>query len=287
MKQSNWSEPERFTYKNYILSNLNLSVEKVYENGHPQLHWHEYCEIEVNVKGKMIHHINGISRVIGAGCLYFLSPADFHEVEVIEPLEMYNISFGESLIPSEYLSYFIEINHGVEIIPSEKDFEYLKVIIERLYEEFHSEHRLKATYIQNLMNCIFTEIVYNSSTNEGAISEDMPEPIRRALMYLHCNFKDNPSLHTVAAASGFSDNYFCELFHKYTGKKFNRYLNNLKLQYAYNLIFSSNASITDICFSSGFDSMSHFQHEFKAKYKCSSSELRKSVKLNKVSLKDT
>ncbi len=283
MRRSNWSAPQRFTYKNYIFSNLDISIEKVYENGHPQLHWHEYCEIEVIVKGKMIHRINGISRVIGAGSFYFLSPADFHEIEVIEPVELFNISFRESLIPSEYLSYFMEINHGIEIIPSEKNFEYIKVIVERLYEEFHSDHQHKTTYIQNLMNCIFTEIVYNSNTDENTGSEDMPEPIRRALMYMHCNFRDNPSLHTVASASGFSDNYFSELFHKYTGKKFNRYLNNLKLQYARNLIYSSNASITDICFSSGFDSMAHFQHEFKAKYHCSSSELRKRLKADKES----
>ena len=73
-----------------------------------------------------------------------------------------------------------------------------------------------------------------------------------------------------------SENYFCDLFHKVMGQKYNRYLNDLKLKYAYNLVVSSDASVTDICFASGFESLSHFQKEFRTRYGCCARDLRKS-----------
>ena len=83
-------------------------------------------------------------------------------------------------------------------------------------------------------------------------------------MQLH--FKENPTLAEVASYSGFNPNYFSQKFKETVGKTYIDYLVDLKVSYAKKLLMSSNMSITDICFSSGFTSISNFMRVFKNKY---------------------
>ncbi len=279
MKQNSWVEPERYLADDTAFSKLGLNVCKRTVDQASALHWHEYCEIELILKGKMIHHLNNKSSVIEAGNLYFLTPSDFHKIEPIEPIEIINISFKESLIPIEFLAVFMGKQRAANTLLPPDTFQFLRAITEKLYEEFHQDRAYRTCYLKSLLNCLFSEISYASPSAEESETNHLPDPIRRALMYIYCNFRENPSLHTVASTVGLCDNYFCETFHKATGQKFNRFLNNLKLQHAYDILVNSEKPITEICFSSGFDSMTHFQREFKAKYHRSPSEMRKQQKV--------
>ena len=60
---------------------------------------------------------------------------------------------------------------------------------------------------------------------------------------------------------------------------FNKYLNDIRLKYAYKLIVSTDKAVTDVCFESGFNSQTFFSQIFKEKYKISSKEIRKDKKL--------
>lgn len=275
MKHSPWFEPQRFQSSDYIPSNSDLNVKRAVESGNPSLHWHDYCEIELVTKGRMIHSLNGVSSEICEGGLYFLTPADFHEIHVIETVELYNISFKDILIPTIYLNTFMGSHNGIVINLTGENFDYMSLLMQKLYDAYYSNYKYKDHYIKTLLNSIFSEIAYNCTDYCDSGLDTLSDPIRRVLMFLHCNFRENPSLSEAAMVAGLSENYFCEIFHKTTGQKYNRYLNDLKLKYAYNLIISSKASITDICFASGYDSLSHFQKEFKMKYLCSSRELRR------------
>ena len=274
MKKNTWQEPELYSVDD-AFSKIGLNISKKVLSISTALHWHEYCEIELILEGKMIHHLNNSSSIVEAGNIYLLTPADFHQIEPLGPLKVMNITFKESLIPTEFLDVFMGKRQAVNIQLSQDTFEYLTVITEKIYEEFRRERAHSTCYIKSLLNCLFAEISYAYPVSNESYKEYMSDPIRRALMYIYCNFRDNPSLHNVAEVSGLCDNYFSETFHKATGEKFNRFLNNVKLQYAYDILINSDKPITEICFSSGFDSMTHFQREFKAKYLFSPSEVRK------------
>lgn len=238
------------------------------------LHWHEFFEIELILSGKGFHHQNDTTDVIEQGFLCFLTPMDFHQVEPIESLEVINLTFNDAWIPSEFLTLFLNKQQFSVTKLTEDTFEYFKIVFKKLCDEFSQNREHRAFYIKNLINCILTELVYVLQPTPDCIYEDNSNMIRRALTYLYCNFRNSPNLHEVAEVAGLCDNYFSEVFRKSTGQTFNRFLNNLKLQYAYDLLLHTKKSITEICFASGFNSMTHFQREFKKKYHCTPSEKR-------------
>jgi AraC-like DNA-binding protein len=56
---------------------------------------------------------------------------------------------------------------------------------------------------------------------------------------------------------------FCRYFKKVTGKTFTQFVNEYRIVHATKLLAENPASITDICFESGFNNFSHFNKLFK------------------------
>lgn len=272
IKTGRINDIKRFTIDdNRSLSNLGLSVNKRTLEATTDLHWHEYFEIELILKGSGLHHQNNTTQPFGAGNICFLTPIDFHQVEPLEPLEIINITFNDAWIPSEFLTLFMNKQELSVAKLSDETFEYLKSITVKLNDEFSQDKAYRAFYMKNLINCILCELVHIFPTIVDSSAKDTSNVIRRTLTYLYCNFRNSPSLHEVAEVAGLCDNYFSEVFSKSTGQTFNRFLNDLKLQYAHDLLLHSQKSVTEICFLSGFNSMTHFQREFKKKYNCTPS----------------
>lgn len=275
MKPKYFNELERYSINDdRSLSTLGLQVSERNLPEATALHWHEYFEIELILKGKASHHQNDNTCILEAGSLCFLTPIDFHQIEPIEPLEVINITFNDSWIPSEFLTLFMNKQQSSVISLSSENFEYIKSISKKLCDEFSQNRQHRLFYIKNLMNCLLSELAYIFPALIEYPAENKSNIIRRALTYLYCNFRNSPNLHEVAQVAGLCDNYFSEVFRKAIGQTYNRFLNDLKLQYSYDLLLHSEKSVTEICFLSGFNSMAHFQREFKKKYNCTPSEKR-------------
>ena len=67
------------------------------------LHWHNYFEIEIILSGRGRHLLNGTEYGLERGDCYLLTPVDFHEVQVLEPVELINISFDETCLSEHVL----------------------------------------------------------------------------------------------------------------------------------------------------------------------------------------
>ena len=64
----------------------------------PQLHWHEFYEIEYVVNGCAKQIVNGKEYHVGPGSVTLISPVDFHsyrEIDPAEPLQIINIKFQD------------------------------------------------------------------------------------------------------------------------------------------------------------------------------------------------
>ncbi|WP_372638124.1 helix-turn-helix domain-containing protein [Fodinibius sp.] len=57
---------------------------------------------------------------------------------------------------------------------------------------------------------------------------------------------------------------FCRYFKKVTGKTFFTYLNEYRGGYACKLLMQTNLNVSEICYKSGFNSISNFNKQFKA-----------------------
>lgn len=92
------------------------------------------------------------------------------------------------------------------------------------------------------------------------------KPIARAVDFIHANYQTPLSLNELAKAANLSPYHFCRVFKAETGKTPSEYLLDIKLKQAKELLLKCrDKSITEICFESGFNNLSHFSRTFLKK----------------------
>ena len=83
-----------------------------------------------------------------------------------------------------------------------------------------------------------------------------------AKLFIDEHFADNIDLDAIAGEAAFSKFHFIRLFKMAYGKTPHQYLTQVRIEKA-KLLLQSETSITDVCFSVGFDGISSFTHLFK------------------------
>jgi AraC-like DNA-binding protein len=86
--------------------------------------------------------------------------------------------------------------------------------------------------------------------------------IVQAKLFIDNNFSEKIDLNNIADEAYFSKFHFIRLFKKIYGKTPHHYLTQVRIDNA-KLLLKSNASVAEVCFSVGFDSMTSFTGLFK------------------------
>nr|WP_301285819.1 helix-turn-helix domain-containing protein [Paenibacillus lautus] len=87
--------------------------------------------------------------------------------------------------------------------------------------------------------------------------------LQRALIYIHHHFREDLRLEDAASQAQYSATYFSECFSKSVGQSFQRYLQNVRMQFAESLLQASSLPVTEICYASGFNTLGHFERVFR------------------------
>jgi AraC-like DNA-binding protein len=86
--------------------------------------------------------------------------------------------------------------------------------------------------------------------------------IVQSKLFMDEHFSDNINLEEIADEAYFSKFHFIRLFRKIYGKTPHQYLTTVRIEKAKELLLTD-ASVTEVCFSVGFDSVSSFTGLFK------------------------
>ena len=229
------------------------------------LHWHDCFEIELVLCGKAQHTLNGEPYTLSAGSLYLLRPTDFHAVQLVEPVTVYNLMFLEDAIDDELLNLIMDADANLAAQLDAVEYAELSALMQLAVREFDGNQRYRDACLHHLLECIFIRSV-RLCAQPPRRRTGTPPTLQKTLTYLHGHFRENPSMAEMAAQSGFNPCYFSALFHKETGKTYKAYLTDLKLNYARKLALASTLQVTEICYASGFNSLSHFMREYKARF---------------------
>jgi len=97
--------------------------------------------------------------------------------------------------------------------------------------------------------------------SNSATERDMK--LRKVNDYIMNHFQGKVSLQEVADHVCMNKAAFCRFFKKTTSKKFSKYLNEMRVGYACKLLQQGTKPISQICFESGFNSLSSFNQQFK------------------------
>lgn len=102
--------------------------------------------------------------------------------------------------------------------------------------------------------------------------------IHRCIQYIGTGYTEHLTLESAARALFLSPDYLSRIFSKETGTSFNRYLNNVRITKAKELIRSGNLRLTDISQMVGYDDQSYFTKVFRRITGMSPNEYRKKVR---------
>jgi len=86
--------------------------------------------------------------------------------------------------------------------------------------------------------------------------------IRRAQAYIAGHHGDPIGLDDIACAMHVSTYYFCKMFRKTTGLTFTDYVGRVRVEKAKNLLLNPHLRVSEIAYTVGFQSLTHFNRLF-------------------------
>jgi len=111
----------------------------------------------------------------------------------------------------------------------------------------------------------------------GYINSILPtgdRKLRNVYEYVMNHYLQPINLTRVAEVANMNPSAFCRYFRQKTGKTFTVFINNLRAGYAGKLLSDPSMNIAEICYESGFQSISNFNKQFKKHYGVSPGEFR-------------
>ncbi len=131
-------------------------------------------------------------------------------------------------------------------------------IVNNFYTECENCFSIKALFqllgdfVKNQMNEILSER-----------EEDFLRPVRLAKKYIQNHYTEQITLEEVSENVGLTPTYFSGLFKKETEVGFARYLVNVRMEAAKELMRESNLPVVEVCRSVGYHDIKHFTHNFE------------------------
>jgi AraC-like DNA-binding protein/ligand-binding sensor protein len=101
----------------------------------------------------------------------------------------------------------------------------------------------------------------NRMTLQDAEAE--PPMIRRAKAYIAGHYGDPVGLEEIARTMHVSTFYFCKMFKKAAGLTFTDYLGRVRVEKAKNLLLNPHLRVSEIAYTVGFQSLTHFNRVFR------------------------
>lgn len=190
-------------------------------------------------------------------------------------------------IPCELLKWdeerFPEMTHGIEFLRlCESGIAYNNPAfadkIARLAGRIAAaEGFLRMSLLMRMLHILSTTPPSYTLKAEQHISQgrdNKETPIDKAYQYIYKHFREQLSLNELAAHAGLNPSALCRAFKKSSGHTIGQFCNRLRIEYACNMLLTTNMDIAQIAYMSGYNSYPHFCTQFKKAMKISPSEYR-------------
>lgn len=93
--------------------------------------------------------------------------------------------------------------------------------------------------------------------------------VNKVLKYINENIEEDLSLKKLSAYVSLAPTYFHTCFKQVVGKTLREYVEDTRIKHSINLMLTTNMTLTQIAYHSGFSSQSYYNSVFKRKFNCS------------------
>ena len=245
------------------------------------LHCHDFHEFFLVTKGRALHLVNGSYQIVSRGSLVFVRPDDEHCYDYYKSQDF---SFYNSGLPQEdydrLCSFYGEKSvHALDILPLSKHViltdaqtHRLEEPMEQLLTMAESEHRTM------LYKRISAEAMYYFLTADNRGDDTRPPDwLLHVLDEMARPENFVQGLPRLIQIANYSQEYINREFRRHLGTTPTHYINDLRLQYAHDLLANTELSIVDICELCGFHNLSYFYTCFYNYFDTSPAKLRRTA----------
>lgn len=240
---------------------------------YPQVH--DFHEIILVVSGKMDVEIGRRLLTLKEGALLWIRPGDIHSKIANGPCVHINLAFPRKLVGTLFgfidkaaaLNQMQEMQElpVVQLTPNRKNTILHK--LERLHlVPFGNEKSVKAELRVLLVEIITYYFIPSVCDEIGRQYAALPPWFSKLLSELNKEGNFSEGVGFIFFHTDKSREYVCRVFRKYLGTTATEYINNIRLNYAANLLTHTDKEIIDISLEVGFQSLSYFYRLFRQEF---------------------
>ncbi len=260
-------------FNNDFLNKSGISVTNNHLHKEP-MHRHEYYEFELIINGEPLHSINGKESRLKCGDLLFVTPADFHGYGTDAAFETITIHFLEEHIKKS----FVPILNRAEAFIVNNVSEDIRVDFYDILEIYGENTPWTEYKLKNALERIFID-VFEKYGGDYTVAAGGNDAVDAVIGYVDRNFCTDMTAQMLCKMFFVSQSHLCRAFKERTGKGFNQYLTEKRLEYSKKLLCDGE-SVIDACYESGFSSERNFCRRFKLYTGLTPKEFSKQQKLS-------
>ncbi len=261
-------------------------------------HSHSFLEFSYVACGSAIHYFQNQSVVVHKGDYFMVNYNEVHKFSTNQndEFKVINILFKPEFIdPSlkecrgfQDLIAITSINcyyFNLEVVPSSIIYHDKSGEVLTLFEKMLHEYSGKKMKYRELLRCYLTELILVTLREIHRTNNDtkyVDHTVNKILNYINENFASDIKLKDLSKQLGYNSSYLSSLFSNNLGISFNKYLQNVRLTNACDLLANTTQSIEEISVACGYSDSKFFRTLFKNKLKMSPSAYRSKVLKNTV-----
>lgn len=254
------------------IANGIVDVKKKTLKSYYELHWHDFFEITYYYEGRGKNIINGREYEICPGSAVFLTPTDYHEILVDEPMTEVTLMINPDVIDDELVYNTVSLDEAVYCFFEGGERNNIELLLEMLHNEFKWKKEYGLNCQKNLVGLIVAQVVrkYDSHKNDDVQQKKVcgknEKLFKKAMSYILMNFTKNPGLSEISDYLGYSSCYFSRHFHDIFGVSYKEYMRKLRLNHAKRLLLSGDMGVAEVATNSGYATLQVFLSDFKRVY---------------------
>jgi AraC-like DNA-binding protein len=125
----------------------------------------------------------------------------------------------------------------------------------------------KVLTLMTMLNTLANSSCYKFLATEGysnSMKETETDRMNRVHAYVMKNFREKISLDDVASIANMSPSSFSRYFKIHANKTFSDFLTEIRVGHSCKLLINQKINVSQVCYDSGFSTLSNFNRQFKA-----------------------
>ena len=237
-------------------------------------HYHETFELAHIIEGEWKATVNGVAEKAVKDDFVMVLPNQIHSYECVVPTRHMGFKFSADSVPAFYDYVAGRQGAGAVFTCDAAALEFFRQSFftdERLlwgnWSDASAEARpfeglapreraLRLFAVQSYLSLICFH--YAQQADLEPCEDTKVDMIRRLLLYVGENFRDDITLLGASKVLGYSYHYLSRSFHQYIGMHFKQFVNQHRMGYAQKLIAEERMAIGEAALKSGFGTVRNF-----------------------------